>query len=302
MRSWVPLLLAALLCQSCIVRSLAKGEPLANGCREVKAISYVGAETPPEGKHQLNLYLPAGPGRFPTIVFVHGGGWRLGDRDLPFDAYGKLGRRLARRGIAAAVISYRLAPDHQHPAQIQDVARALSWALAHVGEYGGDPKRVFAMGHSAGAHLVSLAATDPHWLAEAGADPSQLAGVIALSGPYDVERLGRSTLFGGVTMVIPAFGPDPAVWREATPYKHLKKATPIPFLVVSGDADPEILRREAPHLAEALRAANFPVALREAPFEDHFSIIMDLGEDGNALGEWIEQFVADPRGFAAKKP
>jgi acetyl esterase/lipase len=158
------------------------------------------------------------------------------------------------------------------------------------------------MGHSAGAHLVSLAATDPRWLAEAGTEPSQLAGVIALSGPYDVERLGHSTLVGGVPMVIPAFGPDRAVWREVMPYSHLKNAAPIPFLVAAGDGDPEFLRRDAKHLAEALKAAGFPVALREAPFDDHFSIIMDLAEDGNALGGWIEQFVADPRGFAAKAP
>lgn len=302
MRSSLALGLALLLCQGCIVRSLAKGEPLADGCREVKAVSYLGPEAATDGKHQLNLYLPAGPGPFPTVVFVHGGGWRLGDRDIPFDAYGKLGRRLARRGIGAVVISYRLAPDHKHPSHIEDVARALAWALAHVAEYGGDPKRVFAMGHSAGAHLVALAATDARWMKQAGADPSQLAGVIGVSGPYDVERLGHSTLFGGLPMVIPAFGEDPAVWREVMPYTHLAKASPLPFLVVAGDGDPEFLRRDAAHLAEALRAARFPTALRIAPFEDHFSIILNAAEDGNALGGWIEQFVADPRAFAANAP
>ncbi|MHB8877434.1 MAG: alpha/beta hydrolase [Myxococcaceae bacterium] len=299
MRPLLPALL--LLCSGCIVRSLARDAPLAEGCKERKAIAYVEAETPHEQKHHLNLYLPAGKG-FPTVVFVHGGGWRLGDRDLPFDAYGKLGRRLARRGIAMAIISYRLAPAHKHPAHIQDVARALSWTLSHIGGYGGDPGRVFAMGHSAGAHLVTLAATDPRWLTEAGARPSQLAGVIALSGPYDVERLGRSTLFGGLPMVIPAFGPDPSVWREVSPYGHLTSATPLPFLVAAGDGDPAILREEADHLTEALKKAGFPATRRVSPFDDHFSIIMDLGEDGNALGGWVEQFVQDPQGFSKRAP
>ena len=297
---------AAPLLSGCILASMARPAPLPEGAREEKGIAYWAGEGFDDEKHRLDVYAPAGPGPHPVVLFVHGGGWRLGDRDF-FGAYKNLGRRLASRGMVAVVTSYRLAPDHKHPAHVRDVARAIAWTFAHAESYGGDPARVFVMGHSAGAHLVALAACDPRWLAEQGLEPSRLAGVIGISGPYDVHGLGRSRVVGGVPMVIPAFGEEEEGWRDASPARHLAPGrAPPPFLVAVGDSDPELLQRHAEAFAAQLRAAGGKVATFTASLKDHFTVITDLAEPGDELGDAVQAFVAStapaPLPTAATRP
>ncbi|MBS1149151.1 MAG: hypothetical protein H6Q89_849 [Myxococcaceae bacterium] len=285
------LLLGSLLLNAGMLRASVQTVDVCEGGREIRDVAYwSGADFDGE-KHRLDLYLPAGSGPHPVLVFVHGGGWRLGDRQQLGGSYIKLGRRLAAQGVLTIVISYRLAPRFKHPAQVRDVSRALAWAMEHAPEYGGDPRRLFAMGHSAGAHLVALAATDPRWLAELNRSPAQLKGVIGVSGPYDVEHLGRSTLFGGLPMVIPAFGADASVWRDAVPANHLEHGTPPPFLIAWADADPELLRRDGVRFADALKQAHLEVTTFESPFDDHFSVITDFGGASNPLAEQVLKFI-----------
>ncbi|MBL8956069.1 MAG: alpha/beta hydrolase [Myxococcaceae bacterium] len=288
------LLVAALLCSSCAMRAWSRPNTLAEGCHETRDLAYWEGDEFDDAKHRLDVYTPKGEGPHPVVVFVHGGGWVVGDRRQPGENYVQLGRRLASQGILAMVISYRLAPWSQHPAQIRDTSRALAWALQHAPEHGGDPSAVYAMGHSAGAHLVALAACDPKWLREWGASPSQLAGVIGISGPYDVEHLGNSLLLGG-PLVIPTFGRDKSVWRDVMPARHLKDAKPPPFFIAWADGDPEILRRDGRRFVEALEAAHVPVKTYETTFDDHLSIITDFADDQNGLGEQVAQFVQQRR-------
>ncbi len=283
------LLILAVL-PGCMLRASFHTVDPVEGGREVRDVAYwQGADF--DEKHRLDAYVPKGDGPHPVLVFVHGGGWRLGDRQQLGGSYVKLGRRLAAQGVLTLVISYRLAPDAKHPAQVRDVARAIAWTHAHVAGLGGDPSRVFAMGHSAGAHLVALAACDPRWLAEQHLAPSVLKGVIGVSGPYDLEHLGRSTLFGGLPMVVPAFGRDPETWRDAMPERHLKDGTPPPFLVVWADGDPELIRHHGRRFADALVRAHVPVTVFESPFDDHFSVITDFGGDNNALAAQVMGFI-----------
>ena len=288
---WLALIAVSSMCHGCMLRASVQTVDLAPGSRELRDLSY-GQGPDSHAKQKLDAYVPAGEGPHPVVVYVHGGGWRLGDRQQLGGSYIKLGRRLAANGVLALVISYRLAPEFKHPAQVQDVARALAWALTHAAEYGGDPQRVFAMGHSAGAHLVALAACDPRWLAEVEASPAQLKGVIGVSGPYDVERLGKSTMFGGLPMVIPAFGADARVWRDAMPQNHLKAQGTPPFLIAWADGDPELLRRDGQAFAAALERARRPVAVFESTFDDHFSVITDFGSDANPLAARVLRFIA----------
>ncbi len=192
----------------CALAGWGKKFDLVPGEREVLNVAYWQGDDFDDKKHRLDIFVPA-PSSMPSpvLVFVHGGGWRLGDRQEIGSYYGRLGRELAARGVLTMVVSYRLAPGFMHPSQVRDVSRALAWTFAHAQDYGGDPERVFAMGHSAGAQLVALAACDPRWLQEVGASPSQLKGVIGISGPYDVEHMGHST-FLALPMVIPAFGTE----------------------------------------------------------------------------------------------
>ncbi len=289
-RAWV-LAMVLTTASGCILRSAVQAVDLPAGGLEVRDVAYWHGEGWDDEKHRLDLYVPPGPGPHPVLVFVHGGGWRFGDRQQILSSYVKLGRRLAANGVMGVVISYRLSPRFKHPAQIRDVARAIGWTLSRAADFGGDPNRVYVMGHSAGAQLVALAATDPRWLAEVSASPSQLKGVIGVSGPYDVEHLGRSTLFGGLSMVIPTFGSSPAVWRDAMPANHLAASAPPPFLIAWADGDPELLRRDARVFVEELEQHHQKVETFQTTFDDHFSIITDFAAPGNALGERVLRFM-----------
>ncbi len=269
-----------LMASGCVVASALRQVPPSAAVRETPDLAYYSGEGYDDAKHRLDVYAPAQaePHGAPAVVFVHGGGWIFGDRSFG-GAYQKLGRRLAAQGVVTAVVSYRLAPRHKHPEAIRDVARAVAWSLRELPRFGADPARVFVMGHSAGAHLAALVACDARWLEEQGASPRQLAGVIGISGPYDIRRFGGSALVAGVPMVIPSFGRDRKVWRDASPASHLE-GHPPPFLIAVADGDPGILHRHADAFAQALTRAGVPVTRAESSFKDHFTVIMDLGEPG----------------------
>src|SRR5207253_2153822 len=101
----------------------------------------------------LDVFQPEGATGCPVVLFVHGGAWIFGDKDL-FGMYRGVGQYLARHGVTAVLMNYRLSPVVQHPEHIKDVARAFAWTRRHIKDYGGNPDAIFLAGHSAGAHLV----------------------------------------------------------------------------------------------------------------------------------------------------
>src|SRR5262245_18121268 len=138
-----------------------EGKPAADkgGKYEVQVVSnlaYYDGKDADEVRHKLDLYMPKGKKDFPVLIFVHGGAWSMGTKDL----YGPLGKVFAKNGIGTVVINYRLSPKVQHPAHVQDVARAFAWTHKNIAKHGGNPDQIFISGHSAGGHLVALLATD----------------------------------------------------------------------------------------------------------------------------------------------
>jgi acetyl esterase/lipase len=135
-------------------------------------------------RHKLDVYTPtaaAPAGGYPVVVFFYGGSWNRGEKaDYKF-----VGEALASRGILALVADYRLYPEVRYPDFLSDCALALSFGLDKAASLNGNPKRVFVMGHSAGAYNASMLALDARWLKAVGRSPSELAGFIGLAGPYD---------------------------------------------------------------------------------------------------------------------
>src|SRR4051812_34463976 len=152
---------------------------------------YSGPDADPN-KHKLDLYLPKGHKDFPVLFFIHGGGWTTGDRKL----YSAIGRVFAKNGIGTVVISYRLTPQVQHPAHIEDVARAFAWTHANMARYGGLPDHIFVSGHSAGGHLAALLATNERYLAAHKLTRQNIKGVLPLSGAYTIPTDGMDRIFG----------------------------------------------------------------------------------------------------------
>ena len=110
----------------------------------------------PDARHRLDLYRPDGKSGVPVVVFFHGGAYVAGERNISPEVYGNIPTYFARQGMLGVNATYRLAPAAQWPAAAQDVAATVSWLKANAASYGGDPDRIYVIGHSAGAtHLAS---------------------------------------------------------------------------------------------------------------------------------------------------
>lgn len=253
-------------------------------------LAYVPESNDP--KQRLDLFVPAGRGSarppFPVAVFVHGGVWAHGDRKQ----FENVGKALARHGILTAVMSYRLAPAAKHPAQIEDVANAVAWLAEHAAEHGGDPNRIVAIGHSAGAHLVSLLALDDHWLGEHHERPhARIAAVVALCGIYDLEEpFGDPGQDTGRDYVARAFGEPGPVWSQASPVRYLTPKRDLPFLLIMAGSDYPGIRTQTTMMENAMRKAGWSPALRDIAGRGHDDLVSRIGADGDPTTDAIVEF------------
>lgn len=251
--------------------------------RVVKDLAYFEGSDADSIKHRLDLYLPRGAESFPTVLFVHGGGWRTGDKNFLFDIYGKLASLFARNGVGCVVTNYRLSPKVKHPEHVKDVARAFAWTHKHLPDYGGNAKQIFVMGHSAGGHLCTLLAADETYLGDHGLKTSAIKGVLGLSGVYEINA--AKSFFPSV------FGDDPEVRRLASPVHHVRTGLP-PFLLLYGDSDFPTLDRLARQFHSALRTANVESEVQEMKKRDHFSMIGLMIEQDDPVFQASLQFIA----------
>jgi acetyl esterase/lipase len=146
----------------------------------------------------------------------------------------------------------------------------VKWAGDHAREYGGDPRRLFVAGHSAGAHLAAMLAVQPRWLQAAGADPAAIRGLIGLSGPYALEP-NSAALHAIFTAPF-----TPADWQPAA---QVTRGAP-PALLLHGGADDVVWPRQAEALAATLRAAGVPVELEIYPGRGHADLVAALSAPG----------------------
>ena len=231
---------------------------------------------------KLDLYLPQGKTRVPVIVWIHGGALTQDDKNLETAT----GQRFARAGIATATINYRLSPAVSHPAHVEDAAAAFAWVKKHIAEFGGDPDRVFLVGHSAGAYLAELLVTDERYLRAHGLSARDVRGVVPISAFFWVEKEGVAP-----DRPKSVWGTDRAVWIDASPAHHLRANLP-PTLVIYADHDEPWRRQQNVDMAAALRAAGSPpIDLVEIPDRTHMGIWHQLGEAGDPASERVIAFV-----------
>lgn len=243
----------------------------------------------------LDFWRPAGDGGpAPLVLFVHGGGWKRGDKDNATGA-AKVGH-LTGQGYAFASIDYRLVPQATVEQQAADVAAAVAWVRANAARLGIDPARIVLMGHSAGAHLVALVGTDPAYLKAAGLSVADLRGVIALDGAaYDVPR--QIEQGGGQfmrTLYTTAFGEDEARQKRLSPALHAAAPNAPAFLILHVDRADGTAQAEA--LGAALKAAGTPVEVKGFAGEKlrgHMEINRRLGDPGypatGAVDDWLRR-------------
>jgi len=233
----------------------------------------------------LDLYTPhAGPA--PVVLFLHGGGWRLGTRSTfcptwrdwvptPF-------HRLVAAGFAVASVDYRLSGEAVFPAQLHDVTAAARWLHTRADELHLDADRIVAWGESAGGHLAALlglTAGRSDLEIGGGAPVPALAGVVDWYGPADLltlqsqarpDAIARSdTPDSREAMLIGAPIPEaPELARRASPVSYVHRSAP-PFHIAHGAADRFVPVGQSRELTQVLRGAGVPVTLHVVPNADH---------------------------------
>ena len=228
----------------------------------------------------LDIYAPLAASNLPVVIFVHGGGWDSGDKRLQGE---RKAEWLNAAGYVFVSINYRLSPAVVHPAHVQDVARAIAWAQANIANYGGDPARLFLLGHSAGAQLVALVATDERYLAAEGLPLSAIRGVAGLDGGgYDIPSATASKERNADERFDVAFGSDPAVWADASPLTHVGPGKGIPPFLLAYGGNRALSRDQADALAAALQAAGVAAQTYHAEDRNHLTLNRDLGKPDDA--------------------
>ena len=230
---------------------------------------------------ELDLYLPAGRPA-PVVVFVHGGGWRLGSRHSAGPAYSGTSpfEAVARAGVAVASVDHRLSGEARWPAPLHDVKAAVRWLRNRAGELGVDPGRVYAWGESAGGHLAALlglTADRPELEGDVGVTgPSSAVGAVAAwYAPSDLPALAadlgtdpmaadsrEAQLLGAPLPTVPDLA------AEASPVTHVSPGAP-PFLLLHGRADRFIPCVQSERLRDALQGAGAPVEFTGYDGADH---------------------------------
>lgn len=230
------------------------------GTMESSGIAYAAGD-----RHKLDVYsarLPqAAP--VPVVVFFYGGAWTTGDRTM----YRYVGTALDSAGMVAVIPDYRLFPDVRFPAFMDDAAQAVAWAKANAAQFGGDPHRLFIMGHSAGAQIATLLALDPSHLQAVGMSPADLCGVIGLAGPYEPMDHGDGNMkvvFGHV--------PDP---QQVQPLHFADHVAP-PMLLLTGTWDNAVDPDSTLRLAERLRTVGSTVTAKLYPDITHHALVESI--------------------------
>jgi acetyl esterase/lipase len=221
----------------------------------------------PDPRQRLDLYVPDGlkagsKSLAPVLLFFYGGSWQSGSKAQ----YRAFGEAFASEGFVVAVADYRLYPHVKFPVFVEDGARAFHFLEGHAGAYGGDTKRIFVSGHSAGAYNAVMLAADPRYLKEAGSDISHLRGAIGLAGPYDFLPLTDPNLiamFGGKSR------------KETQPITFVEGPRPAMFLV-SGTEDETVGPRNTSNMAARLKNLGSPVEEKFYPGLGHIGLLLSL--------------------------
>jgi acetyl esterase/lipase len=224
-----------------------------------------------DSHQRFDVYRPAQASGAPVIFLVHGGGWRRGDKTMRTVVENKVARWVPQ-GFIVISTNYRLLPNADPLKQAADVARALAAAQQQAASWGGDPKRFVLMGHSAGAHLVSLLASAPAIATQAGAAP--WLGTVALdSAAFDVVQIMQGHHF---RLHDQAFGRDPAYWTAASPFHALTRAG-APLLAVCSSRRDDSCAQATRFVAKATQLGMRASVLQEDM--SHKEINERLGED-----------------------
>jgi len=236
----------------------------------------------------LDIFVPKGARGAPLILFVHGGGWSGGAKGM---GLGKQAEHFTAKGYAWAVFNYRLVPDAAVEDQAADVARALAFLLGNARALGIATDRVVLVGHSSGAQLAGLVATDPQWLVKAKVPFSVIRGVVSLDGAgIDVPGImaagaSRSAFYKN------AFGDDVARQTRLSPLANLGAPDAPAWLLVYDSEHNMGAGFFAERFAAFARKAGVKADVVAATGTDHMKLLGDIGRSSSSVNESVDRFI-----------
>jgi acetyl esterase/lipase len=236
-------------------------------------------------RQTLDVYAAPGSKDQPVVLWIHGGGWKKGDKSN----VQKKPQAFVAKGYLFVSTNYRFVPEVTVKEMTGDIAKAIRWVLDHIKEYGGDPKSVFVMGHSAGAHLAALVCTDDRYLKAEGLPLSTIKGCVPVDvSVYDIPKRLKD---GG--SVAPAtfkeiFGDKEELHRDLSPVTHIAKGKGIPPFLILHVADRAETKAQSHWLAGKLKDAGVYAKVVAAEGTTHATINSNLGlpNDGPTQEVW----------------
>jgi acetyl esterase/lipase len=249
--------LALVACSPAVVLNLVTSS---HGANTHKDIAY--GQGP---RHKLDVYSPRGAQNAHVAVLFYGGSWQSGDKQT----YRFVASALATRGIVTIVPDYRLYPEVHYQGFLSDGAKAVRWAKDHAREYGGDPSKLFLIGHSAGAYIAAMLALDDEWLGKEGLSAERdLKGFVGISGPYDFLPSNDKKIVAIFSTAKTQALSQPVSFADG---RH------PPVLLLHGTGDGIVFPKNSTELAEKLQRSGTAVELKLYPGVGHLGIIGAMG-------------------------
>ena len=251
---------------------------------------------PKNERQTLDVYAPAEGKQLPVVFWIHGGGWQTGDKS----SVQSKPQAFVDRGFVFVSTNYRLLPNVDMETIFRDVAKSLGWVHQHIAEYGGDPKRIFVMGHSAGAQLAALICIDDRYLKATGVPFDVLKGCVPVDGDtYDVPAIietaeTRRRVHGQPQAKFghrEKFGNDPEKHRDFSAVTHVAKDKGIPPFLILYVADHPDNSAQAQRLGAVLKDAGVPVKLFGAQETNHNRLNVNLGVPDDPATKVLFEFV-----------
>jgi arylformamidase len=277
-----------------IVVLLAIAGPAITHAQDVKRdIPYV---SDGHERQVLDVYAPAGAKDLPVVFWIHGGGWQTGDKS----SVQRKPEAFVEKGFVFVSTNYRLYPSFDMGTIIRDVAKSIRWVHDHIKEYGGDPKRLFVMGHSAGAQLAALVSIDDRYLKAEGLSLDIIKGCVPVDGDtFDVPAIIETAETRRRVHGLPQakvghrekFGGDESKHRDYSAVTHVAKGKSIPPFLIIYVADHPDTSAQAQRLANSLKEAEIPVTLYGGRETTHNKINADLGVPEDAGTKALFGFV-----------
>lgn len=277
----------------CLIVSVGQAQQI------TKDVSY---GEPASDRHMLDIYAPADAKNLPVVFWIHGGGWQAGDKS----SVKHKPQWFIDKGFVFVSTNYRLLPNVTMETIITDVAQSLGWVHRNIRDHGGDPNRVFVMGHSAGAQLAALICTDDRYLKAQGLPFAMLKGCVPVDGDtYDIPAIITTAETRRTAHKLPQqtfghrekFGNSPEKHIDFSAVTHISKGKGIPPFMILYVQDHPDTNAQAQRLGAVLKDSQITTVLVGGKQTNHTKINDDLGlpDDPNttALSEFLKSCLSD---------